>query len=173
MRFIDTAFQQLAFAWKLYNYAAEGKIDLAALDKPLTFAEGQSMLVVPDQIFSSESDLVLACENQLVVAFGAASITLHRCSEEAGARLPDPIVTECDQYLSLVYQIRNAFAHDIAEPRWEMRNRRYARPYEVDGVRCDLTDMSGQQFHYSHIGGVESLFMLKAYGESIAWGRAP
>ena len=37
MKYLETAFGQLAFAWKLYNYGLDGKIDLAALDIPLRF----------------------------------------------------------------------------------------------------------------------------------------
>ena len=35
MNYLPTAFAQLAFAWKLYNYGLEGKIDREALDIPL------------------------------------------------------------------------------------------------------------------------------------------
>ena len=60
MKYIDTAFKQLAFAWKLYNYALEGKIDVDELDKPLTFQEGHAVLVLPDKVFSSPNELSVA-----------------------------------------------------------------------------------------------------------------
>lgn len=37
MKYLPTAFAQLQFAWKLYNYALDGNINLDALDVPITF----------------------------------------------------------------------------------------------------------------------------------------
>ena len=122
MNYVDTAFKQLAFAWKLYHYALEGKINIDDLDIALTFEEGRSILVLPDKIFSNQNELVVALQNNLSIAFGAAAITLNRCREEAHIALADPIVTEVDQFASVAYQIRNAFAHDISEPRWNINN---------------------------------------------------
>jgi hypothetical protein len=169
MKYIETAFGQLAFAWKLYDYALNGKINLDELDQPLTFQEGRMVLVLPDKVFNNPDDLILALENNLVITFGAAAITLNRCREEAGLRLADPIETEFDQFAGLAYQIRNAFAHDIAEPRWNITNRRYARRYEFGGIRVDLTNVGTKNFEYRDIGGPDVLFHMKAYGESHVW----
>src|SRR5687767_146360 len=130
MKFLPTAFAQLQFAWKLYDYALRGKIDLQQLDVPISFTEGKALLVLPDRIFDTPDDLILALQNSLGVAFGAAAITLNRCREEAGIDLPNPINSEVDQFVSLAYQIRNAFAHDIAEPRWNITLPRYRRQYD-------------------------------------------
>ena len=164
MEYLDTAFAQLAFAWKLFVYAQDNKIDLDQLDKPLTFEEGEMVFVLPDKIFDSYEDLILACQNNLSVAFGAAAIALNRSREEAGFGLPVPIESECDQFVSLAYQIRNAFAHNIAEPRWNMNQERYSRIYEFGGIRVDLTRIENQQpFRYEDIGGPDVLFAMKEY----------
>ena len=86
--------------------------------------------------------------------------------------LPDPIRDERDQWVGLTYQIRNAFAHDIAEPRWHISAARFAREYIVGPVRADLSQLHGVPFDYSHVGGVDGLFRLKAYGDDHAFGRA-
>lgn len=170
MNYLDTAFSQLAFAWKLHNYALEGRIDLEALDRPITYIDGQSTIfVLPDRVLNSPDDLILAFENNLVIAFGAAAITLNRCREEANIRLAHEIETETDQFASLVYQIRNAFAHDIAEPRWNITNPRYARQYEFGGMRFDLSDVGNSNFSYDHIGGPERLFHIKEYAQNVVW----
>ena len=144
-------------------------MDLAKLDVPVTFQEGQSMLVLPAQIFASQDDLTLACQNLLGIAFGAAAITLNRCREEAGVNLADPIVTEIEQFAGVVYQIRNAFAHDIAEPRWNITSARFARTYQFGGIQVDLTTVGTKPFEYSDIGGPEVLFWMKKYGDRNVW----
>ena len=172
MKYIDTAFGQLGFAIKLMQAAEDGLLDIDNIDRPLTVDEGNSVLVLPDRVLDQPSDLILACQNNVTIAFGAAAITLNRCREEAGVALPDPIRDERDQWIGLTYQIRNAFAHDIAEPRWHIPALRFAREYVIGSVRADLRQLHGVPFEYSHIGGVDSLFRLKAYGDDHAFGRS-
>lgn len=169
MNYLDTAFAQLAFAWKLYNYGLEGKINLAELDKSITFHEGPMVFVLPEKVLDSESDLILALENNLGIAFGAAAITLNRCREEASVALANPIQTDVDQFAALAYQIRNAFAHDISEPRWNIAQLRYARSYEFGPVRVDLSNVGSKHFEYADIGGPDVLFRMKDFGAARVW----
>jgi len=171
MRYIDTAFGQLGFAIKLMQAAEDGVLDVEAIDRPLTVDDGQSVLVLPDRVLANADELIIACQNLVTIAYGAAAITLNRCREEATVRLPTPIKTELDQWIALVYQIRNAFAHDIAEPRWRIRER-YKCEYAVGPVKADLRELDGRHFDYAHVGGPEGLFHLKRFGEECAFGRA-
>lgn len=164
MKFLPTAFGQLAFAWKLYDYGLDDNIDLSALDKPLRFEGGQMVFVVPPLNFRSD-DLQIALENNLGIAFGAAAITLNRALEEAGYQKPTLIDSERDQCIAVVYQIRNAFAHDIAEPRWSIKGR-YKREYNFGGLNFDLTNLDGKQFTYEQIGGPDALFSIRDYVEA-------
>ncbi|KFX61997.1 hypothetical protein [Paraburkholderia fungorum] len=184
MNFLDSAFSQLAFAAKLLEYVERGKLNIDELDQPLTIEEGSSIWVLPDQLFHSDNDLHLACANQLSVAFGAAAITLNRCREEFEAtnqvsllaRNGNPPISEDEHFAKLVYQIRNAFAHDISEPHWEIRGEGRRRPYLIDRlgdnarIIVDLTDLHGQPFEYAHIGGIETLYHLREFGRQRYWG---
>lgn len=161
MQYLPTAFGQLAFAWKLLNYGLDGKINVRELDADVTFQEEGMVFVVPKALGSQE-DLVLALQNNVTIAFGAAAITLNRTREELGIQLPDPIADERDQCVALVYQLRNAFAHDIAEPTWKI-NGRYRRSYVVQGIRADLSELNGTAFEYGHIGGPDALFRIKDF----------
>jgi hypothetical protein len=169
MKYLDTAFQQLEFAMKLWNHVKDGGIDLAALDHPLTIIEGKSVLVLKDKLLNSRQDLEIAFGKLVGVSFGAAAITLDKSRHEAGIELPDPINTERDQFVALAYQIRNAFAHDIAEPIWKI-NGRYRRSYSFGDVNADLTTLDGERFDCAHIGGPHALFAMKDFGRQI-WGN--
>lgn len=169
MKYLPTALAQLRFAWKLYNYALTGELSLEKLDVPVTFKGGESLLVLTARVFQTPNDLILACENNLVISFGAAAITLNRCREEAGLRLANPIVTDRDQFVGLTYQIRNAFAHDIAEPRWSISQPRFRRLYQFGHVRADLTSMDGKPFDYRDIGGPEVIFWMAEYADAYVW----
>lgn len=161
MKYLPTAFGQLAFAWKLYNYGLNGSIDPVELDAEVTFQEDGIVFVVPKALEHPE-DLRIALENNLTIAFGAAAITLNRVREEIGLKLPDPIESENDHCVALIYQIRNAFAHDIAEPKWEIRER-YRRAYEFGGMQFDLSALHGEVFRYEHIGGPDKFYAVKDY----------
>ena len=166
MRYLPTAFAQLEFSWKLYGYALDGKLDRQELDIPQTFKDGKSMLVLPDQIFHSDKDLLLALENNLTIAYGAAAITLNRSREEADIKLPKELLSEADICVWLIYHIRNAFAHDIAEPKWEIRNKTLRIPYIFAGVEADLTNVHQEPFKYTDLGGLDAIFIIRDYALS-------
>lgn len=161
MKYLPTAFGQLSFAWKLYNYGLNGEIDPEKLDEDVSWQDGDILFVVPKAL-ETEDDLLIALQNNLTIAFGAAAITLNRVREEINLSLPNPIVTEEDQCIALIYQIRNAFAHDIAEPVWRV-NERYRRKYEFAGLSFDLTSIDGEPFRYEHIGGPERFYLIKDF----------
>ena len=165
MQFLPTAFSNLSFAWKLYNYGLSGKIDRDELDIDITFQERNMVLVLPQKIFHNDAELIVALENNLVIAFGAAAITLNRAREEQDIKLPSEIATEADACVCVIYQIRNAFAHDIAQPTWKIRHPRYQRKYEFGGIEIDLTKVNGEQFRYEHIGGPDVLEHIRNYAE--------
>lgn len=163
-KFLPEAMAQLEFAWKLLAYAEDRHIDLETLDVGWTFRENGMQIALREKVFDSYDDLIQACKNNLGVAFGAAAITLNRALEELNIKRPDPIESERDQFVSLVYQIRNAFAHDIAEPRWHIGPHRYRRRYRVAGLDIDLTDVqNGEPFSYARIGGPDTMMILYEY----------
>lgn len=165
MRYLPTAFANLEFAWKLLAYGEAGGIDLEKLDIPIVFSDdnGRPFFVPPPKIFDDPNDLILALHNNLTIAFGAAAITLNRSIEEAGHRRPGgAFETENDQCVALVYMVRNAFAHDIAEPKWEIRNPIFQREYVIGGKTFDLRALNGRHFRYEDFA-VESLFFLKDF----------
>jgi hypothetical protein len=173
MQYIDTAIAHVEFAIKLMQGAEDGSVTVESLDKPLSIEMGHGMWVLPDRVLTSQDELINACQNFVTMAYGAAAITLNRCREEMGVAVPQTITTECDQWVALVYQIRNAFAHDIAEPRWHFTNPMYDREYRVRTVVADLRGRSGQVFDYAHIGGEDGIVLLKQWGAQHGFGAAP
>jgi hypothetical protein len=165
MKYLDTAFAQLEFAIKLMQAAEDGRIKREDIDLPLTISEGSSVLVLADQVIHTDSDFINAMQNNVSMAFGAAAITLNQCREEMKISLPITINTELEQWISLVYQIRNAFAHNIAEPIWKIKPK-YARHFQVNSVSINLSSLNKQHFNYDQLGGAKALFLLRDYGRT-------
>jgi hypothetical protein len=173
MRYLPTAFANVEFAWKLLHYGEDGGIDIDKLDIPIVFQDdrGVPFFVPPAKIFPDPNDLILALQNNVTIAFGAAAITLHRSIEETGHKVPrGDFTSEEDQCIALVYQVRNAFAHDIAEPKWEMRNPVFKREYSIGGKTFDLRKLNGRHFRYEDFG-VESLFFLRDFAKERLFTR--
>lgn len=61
-----------------------------------------------------------------------------------------------------MYQIRNAFAHDISERKCNITQQRYARVYEFGNARVDPTNVGSKHFEYGDIGGPDVLFICGA-----------
>ena len=119
------------------------------------------MIVLQEKTFDSVADFIQALENNVSISFGAAIICLNRAREEAGLLLPNPIASELDQFVSIVYQIRNAFSHDISEPKWKITNPRYQRQYRFDEAVIDLSTIENQTpFEWRHIGGPDAIFKM-------------
>ena len=162
MKFIMTAFTNLDLALKLLAVAEDGDLRREHIKDgmPITWQSGQSLVVLPDQSFNTNDDFILALQKNVQIAFGAAAITLNVCREEIGHGLPDPIQSEQDHMIALIYQIRNCFAHDIAEPRWVMKPR-YELLYDLGYKQIDLRHVNGKPFEYDDIGGLDTLAVLR------------
>jgi hypothetical protein len=162
MKFIMTAFTNLDLALKLLASAEDGGLTRSSIKdgESITWQSGKSFVVLPDQSFKSEDDFVLALQNNVTIAFGAAAITLNVCREEIGIPVPSAIQSSHDHLVALIYQIRNCFAHDIAEPQWVMKPR-YQLVYDLGYKQIDLSNVNGKPFEYDDIGGLDTLAVLR------------
>lgn len=163
MKFIMTAFTNLDLALKMLAVAEDGVLTTETIrdGDSIVWTSGKSHVVLPAKSFESNEDFVLALQNNVTIAFGAAAITLNVCREEMGYALPEVIETPHDQVVSLIYQIRNCFAHDIAEPRWVIARERYKRVYDLGYKQVDLRGVNGNHFEYDDIGGLDTLTTLR------------
>lgn len=162
MKFVMTAFTNLDLALKILAVAEDGQLTRASIKdgEPITWQSGKSFVVLPDHSFNSDGEFILALQNNVTIAFGAAAITLNVCREEMGITLPDPIQSANDHLVALIYQIRNCFAHDIAEPKWVIAPR-YQLVYDLGYKQIDLRNVNGKPFEYDDIGGLDTLAVLR------------
>ncbi|WP_155992307.1 hypothetical protein [Fodinicurvata fenggangensis] len=151
MQYLPIAFEQLEFSRSLLNCRIKGKINIDEVDNAIN---------------KNQDGPLKTLKNNLTITFGAAAITLNRVREELNIPLPETIDSENDQCVSLIYQIRNAFAHDIAEPKWWITKERFRREYRFGRMHFDLTDLHGTAFNYEHIHGIDTFFCIKEYFEN-------
>jgi hypothetical protein len=160
---VEIAFRQLEFTIKLLTYCELGNIQPAEFDTDhLVLVEGGN-LSFPSGRFSTPDDLNRAAGVSVLVAFSASVLVLDKAFEVAGVP-PNPDASDpLGQIRILVYMLRCAHAHSLADPRWKVRGK-YARVLKVDldGIPLvlDLKALQGAQFVFDQIGGYMNWYRI-------------
>jgi hypothetical protein len=74
---------------------------------------------------------------------------------------------------ALIYMVRCAPAHSIADPHWEARGK-FARTITVDlagaQISLNLAALHGQRFHIDQLGGYENRYRIRTAADRIFRG---
>ena len=169
---VDTAFLQLSFALKLWNFLDVHPIDKDDFDIALTVEDGAARICLPHNEFATYDAVRVASEHNVSICFGVAANTLWEAMREKGDLRTGDLDPEADRagnLASLTYMIRCCFAHGPAAPVWRIARNKYRTRYRVRNKEIDLSDIGdGTPFEYACIGGHETLWLLK--DEALAEG---
>ncbi|HEX9392424.1 MAG TPA: hypothetical protein VF928_14020 [Usitatibacteraceae bacterium] len=168
---IETAFLQLSFAIKLWHFLGDHPIDKNLFDIDLTIEDPGSRVCLLADEFETYEALQLAAENNVSMAFAAASITLWEAIREhsgLASKSLDPNADHKQNLASLSYMLRCCFAHGTAMPIWSILDSKYRAKYKVGNKTIDLSHVvNGSPFSYESIGGYETLWFMKAAASEI------
>ena len=161
---VDIAFLQVEFSIKLLSYCELEKIDPAELDTNQIVLLEHKNLRFPPGNFSKLEDIVRAASVTVSLALGASALTLDKAWDVAGIR-PDPRSEDGTVKLrTLVYMVRCAYAHGVADPKWEVR-RNYRQVLDVyllsAPVTLNLCELHGQGFDFAQLGGHARWFEIR------------
>lgn len=153
---VESAFRQFEFAIKLMYYCEDGSFDLAAFntDNTILFATGSMVL----NSCSTREEIVACSKINVGICFGASAIALNTAFELAG------IDRSRHDAAMIVYMVRCAFAHNIADPKWEVRGKFLKNidfPMDRGQISIDFTTLNGQPFKYEHIGDLPNWYRIK------------
>jgi hypothetical protein len=168
---IETAFLQLSFALKLWHYLDEHPINKDEFDIPLTIQDQRNRVCLPGDEFRTYEAIQVASKNNVLIAFGAAAITLWEAIRERSSIKPqclNPSNGKKDELAAFSYMLRCCFAHGMAAPVWLIENPKYKVRYHIGNMMVDLSELDGMPFDYQSIKGHDTLWLLKA--ESYANG---
>ena len=162
---IETAFLQLSFVIKLWNFLDEHPIDKDDFDIDLTIQDPGNCVCLSGGEFHTYQDLQIASENNISIAFSATAITLWEAIREHGSistKQLNPKASPKDSLTALSYMLRCCFAYGTAVPVWSIRDKKYKVQYRVGNKTVDLSNIKDHQtFDYQSIGGYETLWQLK------------
>lgn len=173
---VDIAFQQVEFSIKLLSYCELDRIHPAEFDThQVVLLEGEN-LTFPTGRFSTQQEIVRASMVAVQLALAGSALTLDQVWDVAGIR-PDPGSPEREVKLrTLVYMVRCAYAHGVADPRWEVR-RGYRQVLELDlantPMRVDFRALHGRSFDFAQLGGHARWFDIRDESLAAVTGKSP
>ena len=153
---VDIAFRQVEFSIKLLSYCELEKIDPSEFDTDHTTRLETDNLHFPQGHFTSLENIVRAACVCVSSALGTSALALNKAWEVAGIA-PDPdSEVETTKLRTVVHMIRCAYAHGVADPKWEVRGA-YLRTLKVSlrrgSIELDLRNLHGQSFDFDQLGG--------------------
>ena len=153
---INIAFLQVEFSIKLLSYCELVKINPAEFDEEQIVLLEHGNLIFPRGNFRRPEEIIRAANITVSLALGASALALDKGWEVAGIP-PDPqSADERVKLRTLVYMVRCAYAHSIANPKWKVRGD-YRQVLEVnlrsEPLRLDLCDLDGHDFSFDALGG--------------------
>ena len=167
LRDAEHAFRLLEFSIRVLNYFELDKVDLKTFGQNTIIKLPTGNVSYDDKYFACLENAILTAKISVGVAFGASAIALDDLFEATGC---DRIVNSLDEFQqvwALVYAIRNAFAHCIAAPTWNVKpykgKPRPAIKIDLGGqiVCIDQAALNGKEFDYAQIGGLDNWLLLK------------
>ncbi|SRR6266566_8607992 len=161
---IEIAFRQLEFTIKLLSFCELRKIDPSEFDTDHVVMLEEGNLNFPTGYFSDANNITRAAAVSALLAFGATVLVLDKAFEVMGMKCDPEATDNVGQLQILVYMVRCAYAHGIAEPRWEVRGK-YLRSIFVDldgtSIAIDLHTLNGQVFMVEHLGGYANWYRVR------------
>ena len=166
---VRIAFLQVEFSIKLLSYCELGKIDPTEFDLDQIVLLEHENLRFPPGHFSDPDNMIRAANVTVLAALGASALILNKAWEVADIR-PCPVSEdETIKLRTLVHMVRCAYAHGMADPKWQVKDR-YRRQLEVKlpsgPLILDLRELDGQGFDFDALGGHAK--WLEIRDESIA-----
>ena len=90
------------------------------------------------------------------MAFGASALALDKAFEVAEVKEDPTSDNNVVRLRTLVYLVRCAYAHGIADPKWEVRgkyNTSLILNLPSGATNIDLRELDGQSFNFEQLGG--------------------
>ncbi len=123
------------------------KLDMSPLSR------GNFEIISRNSLIAGTSLCVIAFDKAMDIAFGSKD-----------NRFPTDN-NDLESARAIIYQIRNAFAHDPLHPSWHVTKEKYLKRFQIGEIKLEvnLCDLNGTDFQVEHVGGDPGLFLLLEY----------
>jgi organic radical activating enzyme len=168
---IATAQASFALALRLNSEILSGRIRETIYEREVVIITGGAGLLLPPDYRVKKNDLKDGVFNLVIMALGATALTTDETLDEVFGKPKDDLELNRKGLRVLVNQMRNAFAHNPWQPKWQIRPT-YQSIYQVNlgenaSFTFDATSLDGKNVKPEDIGGLESWVKVLKHCESI------
>lgn len=157
---VQHAYRLIEFSIRILTYFELKKADINLFGQDHIIEN----ITFNDNYFLDYENAITVAKINIGSAFGTSAIALDNLFEASGLERKRASDDEVQQFWSLVYAVRNAFAHGIANPKWMIRES-YQRKLTIEIEHAefiiDLSALNGSDFKYEHIGGFANWEKIK------------
>ena len=161
---VDIAFHQLEFAIRLLSYCELGNLDLHEFDQDHLTMLPAGSLHFPRGKFADVDSVVAAASVNVLITFSASVLVLDQAFEAAGIKFDPQPSDDIVRLRTLVYMVRCAHAHRLADPQWHVSPKyRQRMMLTVDGMNIDLdlAVLDQASFDIEAIGGYLGWYRIR------------
>ncbi|MCL5801910.1 MAG: hypothetical protein M1283_05265 [Gammaproteobacteria bacterium] len=156
---IATAQATLGLAIRLSGEVEAGRINTEIFKRGVIIHTGGNGLRLPPFHEGTDQDIKHGIANIVLIALGASALTVDETLNEVFGKAATDTDSTRIGIRVMVYQLRNAFAHNPWRPKWIVFPKyRNSYPIELDdGSRFtfDATNLNGDGVKPEHVGGLE------------------
>lgn len=160
---VEISTLQLEFAIRILSCSERKLIDTTEFNTIHVVLSKHGSIKFPAGNFATAEDIVRAANVTVSAAFGISALTLDKAWEVAGFQPTPDSEDEIVRLRTLVYMIRCAYAHGMADPRWKVKSS-YRRMLRVTlrrkQLQLDLSELDGRRFDFSTLGGHRKWFEI-------------
>ncbi|MCC7167678.1 MAG: hypothetical protein IT565_08905 [Rhodospirillales bacterium] len=160
----EHAFRLLEFSIRVLKYLELPEVDFDLFGEEMTILLEQENITFNDGYFTSATNAKQTAGIAVGANFGATAIALDNLFEATGRQRNLDSTAEFDTLWALIYAVRNAFAHGIANPTWnvkESRRRKINIALAGNNTVVDLAALHDCAFEYTQIGGFGNWLRIK------------
>jgi hypothetical protein len=165
---------QVAFALKLKGAILAGNITREQLDMEVKL-DG-SVIVWPRNSFRSRDDVVILAENTANMALASLAIAADEELDKHFGNRHHGQTQFPNNVRTIIHQIRNAFAHSLLVPTWQVREK-YRKPYvyESEGISIclDFRILDGQRLDWAQFNGFDHFWSLFEQAQRLVCPAGP
>ncbi len=181
---IDETYKTFVLAMRIQNGFKEGFINQKCFTSSIEIPSDLRM-PIPGQnydkraIYRQFHNLVLSATAALIIAVDTA------LDETFGAKNPLNTQDPIDSLRAIIYMLRCAWSHDMANPKWELKGDKYRRTYQVTVplqtistfssgritdsqiYELDFAKLDGKYVELALFRGIEGIIFLSLYAREL------
>ncbi len=165
---IDKSLHSLFLSLRLQAAFIDNLLDIEPFKKGYRLGTGTGPILQEEPGLDID-ELRVDSHNLQVIALGACVITLDETLNTLGPKNADSNDT-IDKIRCVIFQMRNAYAHNPLDPEWQVKKENYLKVFNLDieklSFSLDMNEVNGQRLEADDFGGFAGFFKMVNYAKA-------